>query len=55
MNDEIAERVLAARHLCCDEATFTDVCRRVADALGDTTEEREQPYAEMTTPQSSQH
>jgi len=47
MNDEIADRVLAARYLCCDEATFTDVCRRVADALGETKEEREQFYAEM--------
>jgi len=50
MNDEIADRILAARYLCCDEATFTDVCRRVADALGENKEEREQLYAEMAAP-----
>lgn len=49
MNEEIADRVLAARYLCHNETTFTDVCRRVADALGETREEREQFYAEMAS------
>ena len=46
---DITAAVLAARYLRSGEATFENVCRRVADALGETTEEQETFYHEMAS------
>lgn len=47
MNEEIVYHILAARYLCPGETTFTDVCRRVADTLGETAPEKEAFFSEM--------
>ncbi|HJJ47530.1 MAG TPA: adenosylcobalamin-dependent ribonucleoside-diphosphate reductase [Methanocorpusculum sp.] len=49
MTDSVVDSILAARYFRTGEKTFEDVCRRVADALGDNASETEEYYAAMTS------
>ncbi|HJJ29214.1 MAG TPA: adenosylcobalamin-dependent ribonucleoside-diphosphate reductase [Methanocorpusculum sp.] len=49
MTDSVVDSILAARYFRTGEKTFEDVCRRVADALGETPAETEEYYAAMTS------
>lgn len=47
MTGSLTTHILAARYLRDDENSFTDVCRRVADAIGETQREKETFFSEM--------
>lgn len=44
MADSVVDSILAARYYRVGETSFEDVCRRVADALGETPEETEEYF-----------
>lgn len=47
MADSVVDSILAARYFRAGETSFEDVCRRVANALGDTLEETEEYFKAM--------
>lgn len=47
MTDSVVDSILAARYYRVGETSFEDVCRRVADALGETPEETEEYFTAM--------
>ncbi|MDR0438975.1 MAG: adenosylcobalamin-dependent ribonucleoside-diphosphate reductase [Methanocalculaceae archaeon] len=47
MSDSVVDTILAARYYRIGEKSFEDVCRRVADALGETPEETEEYFEAM--------
>ncbi|MEA5036726.1 hypothetical protein SDC9_17417 [bioreactor metagenome] len=49
MADSVVDSILAARYYRTGEASFEDVCRRVADALGETPEETKEYFDAMMT------
>lgn len=49
MTDSVVDSILAARYYRTGETSFEDVCRRVANALGDTPEETQEYYTAMTS------
>ncbi len=47
MDNSVVDSILAARYYRSGETSFEDVCRRVADALGETPEETKEYYDAM--------
>ncbi|HJJ32637.1 MAG TPA: adenosylcobalamin-dependent ribonucleoside-diphosphate reductase [Methanocorpusculum sp.] len=47
MSESVVDSILAARYYRAGENSFDDVCRRVANALGDNPEEKEEYYQAM--------
>ncbi|HJJ42296.1 MAG TPA: ribonucleoside-diphosphate reductase, adenosylcobalamin-dependent, partial [Methanocorpusculum sp.] len=48
MKDSVVDSILAARYYRKGEKSFEDVCRRVADALGDSEEEKDEYFRAMS-------
>ncbi|HJJ94324.1 MAG TPA: ribonucleoside-diphosphate reductase, adenosylcobalamin-dependent, partial [Methanocorpusculum sp.] len=47
MSDSVVDSILAARYFRAGETSFEDVCRRVANALGENPEETEEYFQAM--------
>ena len=47
MADSVVDSILAARYYRVGEKSFEDVCRRVANALGETPEETKEYFEAM--------